>query len=225
MTGPPVYYYIDPSQLQQFQVVTQPQQPQQHGISPQQPQQHGLGQQPTVQQSFTSPQPMYFFAPAPGPMDFSAIPTSQMQMMMGVPTPMMGMSPFMAPHQPTFATMPMQIPQPPRPIAPQPSPTTPIAPPQPIAGPSISPNDRTPPPTPEDGALRTSELTCFACRGVGHKATQCPTHPRPIVPTPSADVIVTCAIHGKPRTSKNMFYNNQVGVWQCFSETACKNLS
>ena len=67
-------------------------------------------------------------------------------------------------------------------------------------------------------------LTCFACRGVGHKATQCPTHPRPVVATSSADVIVNCAIHGKPRTSKNMFFNNKLGVWQCFAETECKSM-
>jgi len=67
-------------------------------------------------------------------------------------------------------------------------------------------------------------LTCFACRGVGHKATQCPTHPRPVVATSSSDVIVNCAIHGKPRTSKNMFFNNDLGVWQCFSETECKSM-
>ena len=67
-------------------------------------------------------------------------------------------------------------------------------------------------------------LTCFACRGVGHKATQCPTHPRPVVATSSTDVIVTCALHGKPRTSKNMFFNNKLGVWQCFAETECKSM-
>ncbi|KNH06672.1 hypothetical protein XU18_2500 [Perkinsela sp. CCAP 1560/4] len=70
----------------------------------------------------------------------------------------------------------------------------------------------------------TMPLTCFACRGVGHKATQCPTHPRPVVATSSTDVIVNCAVHGKPRTSKNMFFNNEMGVWQCFSETECKSM-
>eukprot|EP00760_Papus_ankaliazontas_P017744 PhM_4_TR17377/c3_g1_i1/m.22394 len=75
-------------------------------------------------------------------------------------------------------------------------------------------------------ANTTSEqITCFACRGVGHKATQCPAYPRPVVPTSERDVVVLCAIHGKPRTSKNMFFNNSLGVWQCFSETTCKNLS
>ena len=69
-----------------------------------------------------------------------------------------------------------------------------------------------------------SNLTCFACRGVGHKATQCPLNPRPVVPTSTTDSIVTCIVHGKPRTSKNMCYNSEKGDWQCFPETACKNL-
>eukprot|EP00008_Paramoeba_atlantica_P006823 CAMPEP_0201483664 /NCGR_PEP_ID=MMETSP0151_2-20130828/7859_1 /ASSEMBLY_ACC=CAM_ASM_000257 /TAXON_ID=200890 /ORGANISM="Paramoeba atlantica, Strain 621/1 / CCAP 1560/9" /LENGTH=459 /DNA_ID=CAMNT_0047866923 /DNA_START=88 /DNA_END=1464 /DNA_ORIENTATION=+ len=66
--------------------------------------------------------------------------------------------------------------------------------------------------TPNAGA-GSAGLTCFACRGVGHKATQCPHNPRPVVATPDIDVVVTCAIHGKSRTSKNMFFNNRFGVW------------
>ena len=64
-------------------------------------------------------------------------------------------------------------------------------------------------------------ITCYACRGVGHKAMQCPTHPRPVVPTSSTDTIVTCALHNKRRTSNNMFYNNRIGVWQCFRSSRC----
>ena len=68
-------------------------------------------------------------------------------------------------------------------------------------------------------------LTCFACRGLGHKATKCPHNPRPVMSTPHSDTVVTCAVHGKPRTSKNMFFNNYMGIWHCFQETQCKNVA
>eukprot|EP00759_Apiculatamorpha_spiralis_P003623 PhF_6_TR11698/c3_g3_i5/m.19014 len=126
---------------------------------------------------------------------------------------------------------------------------------------SIPANDVLPIPTTTTTTTKASTsqqhkghtLTCYACRGVGHKATQCPVYPRnasvtqkpatvipaiipsgPIVAAAQQDqqqqtsskdeTLIACGIHGKSRTSKNMFFNNQTGVWQCSAHTECKNL-
>ena len=67
-------------------------------------------------------------------------------------------------------------------------------------------------------------LQCFACHAIGHKATHCPAHPRPILASSTADAIVMCSLHGKPRTSRNMYFNNSTQQWQCFTETKCRSV-
>ena len=162
---------------------------------------------PSQMQAFQgfNTQPMYYFAPAQPQL------REQQGAATATSTPPPGAFTVMQPGAMSFAAAPVHQ------GAAAPSYFAPAA----AATMQMTPGSMAEGPKPQPRA----EITCFACRGVGHKATQCPLHPRPVVPSASADVIVTCAIHGKPRTSKNMYYNNQVGVWQCFQETTCKNLN
>mmetsp|Transcript_20882 Transcript_20882/g.32573 ORF Transcript_20882/g.32573 Transcript_20882/m.32573 type:complete len:141 (+) Transcript_20882:31-453(+) len=78
--------------------------------------------------------------------------------------------------------------------------------------------------SPRDEIPGLYHLTCYACGEDGHRARKCPKHPHPFVLSRNEDVLVRCAIHNRPRSSKNMRFDNELSQWTCFPETRCKSV-